>query len=254
MQILEHLSQTVEGEGFWKFYDRIRLQGHIINHKRVYRIYKALGLRIKRKTRKRLPARIKEKLEVPASFTRTWSIDFMSDALSNGRKFRSFNVIDDFNREVLFIEIDYSLKSTRILWVLKHLIGRYGKPQKIRMDNGPEFIANIAGLWSHANDIDFKYIQPGKPSQNAYIERFNRTYRGKVLDAYLFDNLDEVREVTDCFIYDYNNNRPHDALGGLTPALYRIKAQGEILAAPDGLRFASATPPLHYAHQETMLK
>lgn len=250
MQLLEHLSQTVEDEGFWKFYDRLRLQGHIINHKRVYRLYKALGLRIKRKARKRLPARVKEKLEAPASFTQTWSIDFMSDALSNGRKFRSFNVIDDFNREVLFIETDYSLKSSRVLWVLKHLIGRYGKPQKIRMDNGPEFIANIARLWSQANEIDFKYIQPGKPSQNAYIERFNRTYRGKVLDAYLFDNLDEVREVTDRFMNDYNNNRPHDALGGLTPALYRIKAKGESPAAPDGLRFASATPSLHYAHQE----
>lgn len=254
VQLLEHLSQTVEDEGFWKFYDRLRLQGHIINHKRVYRLYKALGLRIKRKARKRLPARVKEKLEVPASFTQTWSIDFMSDALSNGRKFRSFNVIDDFNREVLFIETDYSLKSSRVLWVLKHLIGRYGKPQKIRMDNGPEFIAKIARLWSQANEIDFKYIQPGKPSQNAYIERFNRTYRGKVLDAYLFDNLDEVREVTDRFMNDYNNSRPHDALGGLTPALYRINAKGESPAAPDGLRFASATPSLHYAHQETTLK
>ena len=126
IDLLQHLSQTTTDEGFWKFYDRLRLEGHQVNHKRVYRIYKQLGLRMKRKCKKRLPERIKEKLEVPASFTQTWSIDFMSDALSNGRKFRSFNVIDDFNREVLFIESDYSLKSSRVLWVLKHLIARYG--------------------------------------------------------------------------------------------------------------------------------
>ena len=248
--LLQHLSQSVEGEGFWKFYDRIRLQGHKINHKRVYRLYKQLGLRMKRKAKKRLPVRIREKLEVPVSFTQTWSIDFMSDALSNGRKFRSFNVIDDFNREVLFIETDYSLKSSRVLWVLRHLISRYGKPKKIRMDNGPEFIANIAKLWSQANEIDFKYIQPGKPSQNAYIERFNRTYRGKVLDAYLFDTLDEVREVTVNFVNDYNHDRPHDALGGLPPALYRIRAAHTNQPVSAGLRSASATPSLHYTQQE----
>ena len=227
IHLLQHLSQTVEDEGFWKFYDRLRLEGHKINHKRVYRLYKQLGLRMKRKARKRLYARIKEKLEEPASFTQTWSIDFMSDALSNGRKFRSFNVIDDFNREVLFIETDYSLKSSRVLWVLSHLIARYGKPEKIRMDNGPEFIARIAKLWSQANEIDFKYIQPGKPSQNAYIERFNRTYRGSVPDAYLIDNIDKVREVTTTIYDDYNNHRPHDALGGLSPKMYREKSKGE---------------------------
>jgi putative transposase len=250
IQLLQYLSDNVEGEGFWKFYDRLRLQGHKINHKRVYRIYKQLGLRIKRKAKKRLPARIQEKLEVPPAFTQTWSIDFMSDALSNGRKFRSFNVIDDFNREVLFIETDYSIKSSRVLWVLRHLIARYGKPKKIRMDNGPEFIADLAKHWSQANEIDFKYIQPGKPSQNGYIERFNRTYRQKVLDAYLFDNLTEVRNITQDFVNDYNNYRPHEALGGLPPLIYRKNKEGLDLHFPDGLHYASATPSLHYAHQE----
>lgn len=220
---LQKLSLEHPVEGFWKCHYRIRNAGFIINHKRLHRVYKQLGLSIRRKCKKRIPARVKEALEVPTAFTQTWSIDFMSDALSNHTKFRTFNVIDDYNREVLFIETDYSLKSSQVIYVLRHLVNRYGKPQKIRMDNGPEFVAKLAKQWSIANDIEFKYIQPGKPMQNAYIERFNKSYRENVLDAYIFDSIDEVREITQIWVDDYNNHRPHDSLKGLSPINYRNK-------------------------------
>lgn len=243
---LEQLAKQNPVEGFWKCYYRLRNAGSIINHKRLHRVYKQMGLPLRRKVKKRLPARVKEPLDVPQTFTQSWSIDFMSDALSNGTKFRSFNVIDDYNREVLFIETDYSLKSSRVIWVLKHLINRYGKPKKIRMDNGPEFVATRAQTWSKVNEIEFKYIEPGKPTQNAFVERFNKTYRQCILDAYMFDSIDEVREVSQLWVDDYNNSRPHDALGGLPPRVYRQKQANENNPHCE-LRSASATPPLHEA-------
>jgi len=182
-----------------------------------------MALHLKRKAKKRLPARAAQTLVVPLQANQTWSLDFMSDSLSNGRAFRTLNVIDDFNREALWIEVDTSLPAERVVRVLEQLLDRRGKPTQIRMDNGPELISQRLESWAQEKHIKLLHIQPGKPAQNAYIERFNRTFREEVLDAYLFDDLREVRQITEHWLEDYNTIRPHEALQGLPPRQFALQ-------------------------------
>ena len=209
--------------GFWKCYNWMRNQGIVWNHKRVYRIYCAMGLNLPRRTKKRIPKREPQTLEVAARADVMWSMDFMHDALYGGRKFRTLNVLDEGVREALAIEVDTSLPAARVVRVLNQLKERRGLPKQIRVDNGPEFIAQTLVMWAKENEVTLHHIEPGKPTQNAYIERFNRTFRNEVLDTYIFDHLDEVRDHAWEWMIDYNEQRPHDALGNIPPTIYRNK-------------------------------
>ena len=160
---------------------------------------------------------------VPVQSGLTWSLDFMSDSLTNGRAIRTLNIIDDYNREALWIEVDTSLPAERVVRVLDNLLLWRSAPKQIRMDNGPEFISKRLENWAKEKQIELLHIQPGKPAQNAYIERFNRTFREDILDAYLFDNLDEVREVADRWLEEYNTIRPHEALQDLSHRQFAIQ-------------------------------
>jgi putative transposase len=144
----------------------------------------------------------------------------VSDSLYAGNRFRAFTVIDDFNREAVAIEVDTSLTARRLIRVFERLQLTRGLPDILRVDNGPEFLSSEFVTWAESAGMIIQYIEPGEPNQNAYIERFNRTYREEVLDLYLFESLTQVREITYWWMMDYNEQRPHDALGDLTPAEY----------------------------------
>lgn len=218
--LLDTLTQKHTSIGFWQSYYRIRKTGVIVNHKKLYRIYTAMKLNIRRRTKKRLPARVKQQLFQPDSMNQVWSIDFMSDALWNGRKLRFLNVIDDFNRQVLLIEPDISIPSIKVIKCLEQLINSKGTPKMIRVDNGPEFISSKLDMWCKEHKIQLVFIHPGEPTQNAYIERFNGTFRRDVLNAYIFKSINEVKEIVNDWVYDYNYNRPHQALNNKSPMEY----------------------------------
>jgi putative transposase len=220
-QIANWLIRLTDNNRSWGFglcYLFLRnVKGYRWNHKRVYRIYKELELNLRIKPRKRLIREVPEALSVPEGINQIWSMDFMHDQLQDGRSFRLFNVIDDFNREALGIEVDFSLPSERVIRALNQIIEWRGKPKAIRCDNGPEYISGKLIAWAEAQQIRIEYIQPGKPQQNAYVERFNRTVRYEWLSQYYWENLEEVRLFATNWMYDYNHNRPNMALGGFTP-------------------------------------
>ncbi len=220
--VLRRVTETHLRWGFGTSYSWMRNHGHADNHKRVHRIYCEMGLNLRIKPKKRLPSRNPEPLAEPQQSNDIWSMDFMCDSLDDGRTFRTLNIIDDYNREILAVEIGHSLPASRVTRVLERLVKDRGVPRCIRVDNGPEFISNKLNHWAEYRKVKIDHIEPGKPSQNAYIERFNRTYREDVLDMFIFKNLEEVRSITTKWMWMYNNERPHASLGGMPPREYLL--------------------------------
>ncbi len=187
------------------------------NHKRVYRIYRELELHLRIKPKKRLAREKPEPLAVPNAINAVWSMDFMHDQLSDGRCIRLFNVMDDFNREGLCIDVDFSLPAERVIRSLEQVIEWRGAPQSIRCDNGPEYISALTQAWAQKRGIKLDFIQPGTPQQNAYVERYNRTVRYDWLAHHLFESIDQVQDFATRWLWTYNHERPHMAIGGITP-------------------------------------
>ncbi len=193
------------------------VKGFAWNHKRVYRIYRELELNLRIKPKKRIVREKPEPLAVPDNPNDCWSMDFMHDQLADGRTYRLLNVIDDYNREGLVIEADFSLPAERVIRSLDQLIEWRGKPKSIRCDNGPEYISGQLLTWARKHNVQLLFIQPGKPQQNAYIERYNRTVRYDWLSHYLFETIAEVQDFATEWLWTYNHERPNMALGGITP-------------------------------------
>ena len=229
----ERLTANKRSWGFGLCFLYLRnVQGYSWNHKRVYRIYCELELNLRIKPKKRLKRDKPEPLAVPEVPNDTWSIvarqsiaeqsmrgDFMADQLADGRSIRTLNVLDDFNREGLCIEADFSLPAERVVRSLNQIIEWRGKPQTIRVDNGPEYISGTLMEWAEKQGVRLEHIQPGKPQQNAYIERYNRTVRGEWLGQYIFETIEEAQDQATEWLWTYNNERPNMGIGGMTPTM-----------------------------------
>ena len=193
------------------------VKGRPWNHKRVYRICRNLELNMRIKPRKRLAREKPEELAVPDMPNAMWSMDFMAERLEDERPFRLLNVVDDFNREGPGIEVDFSLPAERVIRSLERIIEWRGPPHAIRVDNGPEYVSHALHQWAEDRKIALRHIQPGKPRQNAYVERYNRTVRHEWLGQYNFATITEVQDFATDWLWTYNNERPNMGIGGITP-------------------------------------
>ena len=205
-----------------------RTEGRPVNHKRVYRLYREEGLQVRRRKRKRVAWPQSHKAQVPTRHNQRWSMDFVHDATAGGRVFRTLNVVDDFTRECLAIEVDTSLPGLRVARVLNRLaIERGGLPQEIVVDNGPEFRGKPFNKWSERAGVKLRFIDPGKPVQNAFVESFNGRFRDECLNEHWFVNLEVARWLIARWRENYNEQRPHSAHKGMPPAQFRRSWEAE---------------------------
>jgi putative transposase len=210
-------------------------EGWTVNWKRVYRVYRQEHLQVGRRPRKRGVSRQRLPLALPGGPNERWSMDFMMDSLATGRRFRTLNVVDDYTRECLRIEVDTSLGGERVARVLEQLRWQRGGPQVIVVDHGPEFTSQALDRWAYQRGVRLHFIDPGKPEQNAYVESFNGKFRDECLNEHWFADLKEAREKIEDWRQDYNQRRPHSALGYQTP---------EEFAAQTAARRASPPTPV----------
>jgi putative transposase len=241
------LAQKKKRWGVPRIVYRLRRDGWVDNHKRIERIYQEEGLQVRRRKGRKAHVGERIPLEKPTGPNQVWAMDFVSDALANKRRVKMLTVIDCYNRECLRIEVDTSINGARVARIMEELRDRRGLPQKIVIDNGPEFTGKVLDAWAYARDVKLHFIQPGKPSQNGYIESFNGRLRDECLNEHWFMSVDDARRIIEAWrVVDYNQDHPHSSLAGMTPEEYARaelptaprhssdEQSGPILAAPEG--------------------
>lgn len=203
--------------GYRRLHVLLCREGWTLNCKRTYRVYHAAGLMVRRRKRKRI-AGVERQVQVIAQApNHSWSMDFVSDGFVDGRRLRCLNIVDDFTKQCLAIEVDTSLPGRRVVSVLERLAESRGLPKSVTVDNGPEFVSKVLDEWAYRKQLQLRFIQPGKPQQNAYIESFNGKFRDECLNEHWFLSMRHARQVIEAWRQEYNNERPHSSLGYLTP-------------------------------------
>ncbi len=215
---LKELAEERRRWGYRMLHVLLEREGHELNHKRLYRLYREEGLQVRRRRRRKRAARPRRAIETPSASNKRWSMDFVHDQLASGRRLRCFTVIDDFTRESVVIEVEHSITGERVAEVLDRVGRERDLPRSIVCDNGPEFTSRALDQWAYERGIELSFIRPGKPVENAFIESFNGTLREECLNEHWFMSLREAKREIEAWRVDYNEVRPHSSLVNLTPA------------------------------------
>ena len=225
-QRLAELARERSRFGYRRLQVLLRRDGLVINHKRVLRLYRLAGLGLRRRKRKRSPSAARGAPALPTRPNQCWALDFVSDTLAWGRRIRCLTIVDCFTREAPAIELDTSLPGARVVRVLDELAEQRGLPTAILMDNGPELTGRALDQWAYEHGVELRFIDPGKPVQNAFIESFNGRFRDECLNQHWFVSLAHARRIVEAWRRDYNQDRPHSSLGYLTPSefAYQVRA------------------------------
>lgn len=223
---LRDLAMSRVGYGYRRLHILIEREGWSVNHKRIYRLYREEGLAMRKRPPRRHKACLKRDLRpMAAEKNECWSMDFMSDELFDGRRIRLLTIVDNHTRESLAIYIGQRIRGCEVVEVLERIVKDHGRPRTIRVDNGPEFISKDVDLWAYWNHVTLDFSRPGKPTDNAYIESFNGRFRQECLNEHWFLSLDDARDKVEAWRRDYNEERPHSALGNATPKEFAAQVE-----------------------------